>query len=134
MAVTGEGEAAKIHHYLDTDKISEETLHDGLYAVATDLLDDNVADILKVSEGRWQIEECFRIMKTDFEARSVYLQNETRIKRISFHAFWHSLYTDTLKRNWAENIPGKPSWKSCVVWTSQAYRSRALCLCTKGIN
>ena len=80
MAVTGEGEAAKIHHYLDTDKISEETLHDGLYAVATDLLDDNVADILKVSEGRWQIEECFRIMKTDFEARSVYLQNETRIK------------------------------------------------------
>lgn len=53
MAVTGEDEAARIHHYLDTDKISEETLHDGLYAVATDLLDDNVTDILKVSEGRW---------------------------------------------------------------------------------
>ena len=49
----GEDEAARIHHYLDTDKISEETLHDGLYAVATDLLDDNVTDILKVSEGRW---------------------------------------------------------------------------------
>ena len=37
-------------------------------------------DILKVSEGRWQIEECFRIMKTDFAARPVYLQNENRIK------------------------------------------------------
>ena len=41
---------------------------------------DKVADILKVSEGRWQIEECFRIMKTDFSARSVYLQDENRIQ------------------------------------------------------
>ena len=38
------------------------------------------ADILKVSEGRWQIEECFRIMKTDFSARPIYLQDENRIK------------------------------------------------------
>ena len=37
-------------------------------------------EILKVSEGRWQIEECFRIMKTDFEARPIYLQDETQIK------------------------------------------------------
>ena len=37
-------------------------------------------EILKVSEGRWQIEECFRIMKTDFSARPVYLQDENRIK------------------------------------------------------
>ena len=44
-----------------------------LYAVYTDLLDDDVSGILKVSEGRWQIEECFRIMKTDFSARPVYL-------------------------------------------------------------
>ncbi|MCD8151079.1 MAG: transposase, partial [Clostridiales bacterium] len=50
------------------------------YAVCTDLLDDDVADILKVSEGRWQIEECFRIMKTDFSARPIYLQEENRIK------------------------------------------------------
>ena len=42
--------------------------------------DDNVADILKVSEGRWQIEDCFRTMKTDFEARPVYLNREDRIK------------------------------------------------------
>ena len=80
MAVTKEGEAADIQHYLDENKISEEARYDGLYAVCTDLLDDEVGDILKVSEGRWQIEECFRIMKTDFSARPVYLQNENRIK------------------------------------------------------
>jgi len=80
MAVTKEGEAADIQHYLDENKISEEAQYDGLYAVCTDLLDDEISDILKVSEGRWQIEECFRIMKTDFSARSVYLQDENRIK------------------------------------------------------
>ena len=80
MAVTKEGEAADVRHYLDENKISEETQYDGLYAVCTDLLDDEASDILKVSEGRWQIEECFRIMKTDFSARPVYLQDENRIK------------------------------------------------------
>lgn len=79
-AVTPEGEAADIKYSLDENKITEETLYDGLYAVCTDLLDDNVADILKVSEGRWQIEGCFRIMKTDFSARPVYLQDENRIQ------------------------------------------------------
>lgn len=79
-AATKEGEAADIHSYLDVDKIESETQYDGLYAVCTDLLDDDVSDILKVSEGRWQIEECFRIMKTDFSARPVYLQDENRIK------------------------------------------------------
>ena len=79
-AVTPEGEAADIKYSLDENKFTEETLYDGLYAVCTDLLDDNVADILKVSEGRWQIEECFRIMKTDFSARPVYLQDENRIQ------------------------------------------------------
>ena len=79
-AVTPEGEAADIKYSLDENKITEETLYDGLYAVCTDLLDDNVANILKVSEGRWQIEECFRIMKTDFSARPVYLQDENRIQ------------------------------------------------------
>ena len=80
LAVTDEGEAAKVHYYLDEDKIAEEERYDGMYAVCTDLLDDPVGDILKVSEGRWQIEECFRIMKTDFEARPVYLSREDRIK------------------------------------------------------
>ena len=80
IAVTEEGEAADIRQYLNEDAIAEEARYDGLYAVCTDLLDDDVADILKVSEGRWQIEECFRIMKTDFSARPVYLQEENRIR------------------------------------------------------
>ena len=79
-AATEDGEIADIQHYLDESKIEDEARYDGLYAVCTDLLDDEVSEILKVSEGRWQIEECFRIMKTDFSARPVYLQNENRIK------------------------------------------------------
>lgn len=80
VAATEDGEKAKIHYYLDEDKINEEAKYDGLYAVCTDLLDDSVGDILKVSEGRWQIEECFRIMKTDFSARPVYASLEDHIK------------------------------------------------------
>lgn len=80
MAITKEGEAADIKSFLNETKISEEAQYDGLYAVCTDLLDDGVGEILKVSEGIWQIEECFRIMKTDFSARPVYLQDENRIR------------------------------------------------------
>lgn len=80
IAATKDGEAADIHKFLDEQKIDAEAQYDGLYAVCTDLLDDDVKDILKVSEQRWQIEECFRIMKTDFSARPVYLQDENRIK------------------------------------------------------
>ena len=51
-----------------------------MYAVCTDLLDDDVAPILKVSKGWWRIEECFRIMKTDFEARPAFMRLEGRLK------------------------------------------------------
>lgn len=80
QAATEEGEVAKIVKYLDEDRIATEEQYDGLYAVCTDLLDDDVSAILKVSEGRWQIEECFRVLKTDFSARPVYLHDENRIK------------------------------------------------------
>ena len=80
LAVTKDGEIADTKYFLDTEKIASEEKYDGLYAVCTDLLDDDVGNILKVSESRWQIEECFRILKTDFSARPVYLQNENRIK------------------------------------------------------
>jgi transposase len=79
-AATEDGEIAQIHHFLDEEKISNEAQFDGLYAVCTDLLDDDVDDLLRVSESRWQIEECFRILKTDFSARPIYLQEENRIK------------------------------------------------------
>lgn len=99
IAATEEGEKAKIHYYLDLDKIAEEELYDGLYAICTDLLDDDVADILKVSEGRWQIEDCFRTMKTDFEARPVYLNREDRIKAHFLTCFLSLLHFRLLKRS-----------------------------------
>lgn len=81
ISVTKDGEVAGQQSYcLDSAKIEEEAKYDGLYAVCTDLLDDPVGDILKVSEGRWQIEADFRIMKTDFSARPVFVQREDRIK------------------------------------------------------
>lgn len=79
-AVTKDGEKADILYFLDESKIAEEERYDGLYAVCTDLFNDNPADLLKVSEGRWQIEACFRIMKTDFEARPVYVRREDCIQ------------------------------------------------------
>lgn len=99
IAATEEGEKATIHYYLDLDKIAEEEMYDGLYAVCTDLLDDDVADILKVSEGRWQIEDCFRTMKTDFEARPVYLNREDRIKAHFLTCFLALLHFRLLKRS-----------------------------------
>ena len=80
MAATPDGEKADIQYYLDEEKIAEEERYDGLYAVCTDLLEDDPEEILRISEGRWQIESCFRTMKTDFSARPVYVRREDRIK------------------------------------------------------
>lgn len=98
IAVTREGEKADIHYYLDLERIAEEEKYDGLYAVCTDLLDDDVSEILKVSEGRWQIEDCFRTMKTDFEARPVYVSREDRIKAHFLTCFLALLLFRLLKR------------------------------------
>ena len=64
---------------LDSDKIRDEEKYDGFYAVITNLEDD-ISGILKINRQRWEIEENFRIMKTDFEARPVYVRREDRIK------------------------------------------------------
>ena len=80
-ATTADGEIAEEKNYsIDQDKVDNESMYDGYYAVCTDLVDDDIKDILTVSEGRWEIEESFRIMKTDFEARPVYVRREDRIK------------------------------------------------------
>ena len=81
VSVTENGEAADQTQYsLNEERIAEEKMYDGYYAVCTNLVDDSVKDILSVSERRWEIEESFRIMKTDFEARPVYLSREDRIR------------------------------------------------------
>ena len=80
IAVTDQGEVADKKVYaLDKDKIAEEARYDGLYALCTDLLDDDPKSIISVSEGRWQIEACFRNLKTDFEARPVYVRTDQSI-------------------------------------------------------
>lgn len=67
------------NYVLDIDKIYEEEKYDGFYAVATNL-DDSAKDILAVAQNRYKIEDCFRIMKTNFDARPVFLRKPERIR------------------------------------------------------
>jgi transposase len=77
---TDDGEIAEKSAYeLDHDRIKEEAKYDGFYAVVTNI-EDNIEEILKINKQRWEIEENFRIMKTDFEARPVYVRRDDRIK------------------------------------------------------
>lgn len=76
---TEDGEAAEISaSYIDQSVIGAEEKYDGFYAVCTNL-DESVSSIVKANKRRWEIEECFRIMKTDFESRPVYLSRQERI-------------------------------------------------------
>lgn len=76
---TKDGEIAEKALYdLDEAAIAEESKYDGFYAVCTNL-DDDPGDIVRICHDRWEIEESFRIMKTEFEARPVYLQRDDRI-------------------------------------------------------
>lgn len=67
------------NYVLDMDKIHEEEKYDGFYAVATNL-DDSAKDILAVAQNRYKIEDCFRIKKTNFDARPVFLRKPERIR------------------------------------------------------
>ena len=79
-SITSDGEIAdKSVYELDEERINEESMYDGFYAVVTNL-EDNPAEIIKINKQRWEIEENFRIMKSDFEARPVYVQRDDRIK------------------------------------------------------
>ena len=71
--------------------IAEEERYDGFYAVCTNLEDMEVPEIIRINKKRWEIEECFRIMKTEFRARPVYLQREDRI-RAHFITCYTSLF------------------------------------------
>jgi len=79
-SVTDDGEiAAKEVYSINPDVIINEETYDGFYAVCTNLEDDAPA-ISKINHNRWEIEECFRLLKTDFKARPVYLSRDDRIK------------------------------------------------------
>ena len=77
---TDNGEVAKNKIYsLDTALIQKEEVFDGFYGVCTNL-DDDVSEIIKINHRKWEIEECFKIMKSEFKARPVYLSNDDRIE------------------------------------------------------
>lgn len=61
ISKTRSGEKAVVEYILDEDKIAEEEKYDGYYAVATNLADP-AKKVLAVSQKRYQIEDCFRIM------------------------------------------------------------------------
>ena len=76
---TKSGEKATVSFAIDDDKIMEEEKYDGFYAVATNL-DDDAKEVLAISKKRYQIEDCFRIMKTNFSGRPVNHRNPDRVK------------------------------------------------------
>ena len=77
--ITKDGEVAeKKVLSLNTDTIQKEEKFDGFYGVCTNL-DDEPEEIIKVNQRRWEIEESFRIMKSEFKARPVYLSRDDRI-------------------------------------------------------
>lgn len=79
-SVTSDGEIAEKQVYdLDAEQIKKEEIYDGFYAVITNLEGD-ISEIIRINKQRWEIEENFRIMKTEFEARPVYVRRDERIK------------------------------------------------------
>ena len=76
-------ETEKTNYYysysIDQDKVKNEEIYDGYYGITTNL-NGNIEDILKISKNRWEIEESFRILKTDFDSGTVHLSREDRIK------------------------------------------------------
>lgn len=79
IAQTKSGEKASVSFVIDEEKIAEEEKYDGFYAVATNL-DDDAKQVLAISRKRYQIEDCFRIMKTNFSGRPVNHRTPDRIK------------------------------------------------------
>lgn len=66
-------------YFINEDTIKEEEKYDGYYGITTNLTGE-IKDILKISKNRWEIEESFRILKTDFDSGTVHLSREDRIK------------------------------------------------------
>lgn len=78
--ITDDGEIAEHEKYsLNKEMITNEEAFDGFYGVCTNL-EDEAAAIAKINHKRWEIEQCFRLLKTDFRARPVYLSRSDRIK------------------------------------------------------
>ena len=80
LNITDNGEVADTtKYYINEETIKEEEKYDGYYGLTTNLIGE-IEEILKIVKGRWEIEESFKIMKSDFLARPVNLSREDRIK------------------------------------------------------
>ncbi len=79
ISQTKSGEKSMVSYIIDEEKIREEEKYDGFYAVATNLEDD-VKDILAITHNRYRIEDCFRLMKTNFTGRPVNHRLPERIR------------------------------------------------------
>lgn len=78
-SITPDGEIAEKNLYsLDEELIVHEKLFDGYYGICTNLEDDAMS-IIHTNHQRWEIEESFRIMKSEFQARPVFLSRDDRI-------------------------------------------------------
>ncbi len=95
---TADGEIAQIENYsLNQEMIDQESRFDGFYALCTDL-EDPAPTIIKLNGGRWIIENGFRILKTDFGARPVYVRRDDRIKAHFLTCFLSLLIYKYLER------------------------------------
>ena len=78
---TADGKPAKCSKQsIDQGRIEQEAVYDGFYALSTNLMDDDPSEIVAVHHQRWQIEQCFQTMKSEFRSRPVYVQTEKRIQ------------------------------------------------------
>lgn len=98
IQLTMDGEVAeKCIRTLNTSKIAEEEMYDGFYAVCT-TLEDDINTIIKINRRRWEIEESFRIMKSEFKARPVYVQKDERIRAHFMTCFLALIVFRTLEK------------------------------------
>lgn len=100
-SVTENGELATDHYTLDASVIEKEAMFDGYYCVATNL-EDGVEKIVSINRQRWEIEESFRLMKTDLRARPVYLSRENRIRAHFLTCFLALLHYRILEKRLKE--------------------------------
>ena len=70
----------KTDYYIDQEVINEEEKYDGFYAIATNIFDQSEDEIIDIQANRYKIEDCFRVLKTNFSARPVYHYKEERIR------------------------------------------------------
>jgi transposase len=103
LRCTSEGELAENKVFaLDTDRIAEEEKFDGFYGVCTNL-EGNTQAVIDINKNRWEIEESFRILKSEFKARPVYLSRDDRIQAHFTTCFLSLLIYRLMEKKLEEN-------------------------------